>query len=442
MVEKEDKKVLTDTAISKFRKPSAPKQEDHWDGKEPAFGVRVSYSGTRTFIVMLSIMVGGKRKLTRVTVGRYDREGRHGLTLAQAREKAREFKKIAKKGDDPRNEQREHERNLIAESVNTFASVRDSFLDSHRANIRSSTAAEYERLLKKNCAHFDNLPIAKISRQDIRAILSFYRKAGKPYAANRTFAALRVLFSWAVDEEILDASPADGIGKNAKGKEKVRNRVLSNKEISVWWRALDAAGTFAPMFKLLLLTGQRRGEVAGMRRSELSDLAGDDPQWRIPEERTKNGRPHMVHLSPAAVEIIKKVPNLGDMVFTTNGRTPISGFSKAKERVENRIAEIVRAEGLEDVFRDEWRIHDLRRTLATHMGEMHVHFDIIELLLNHVSGLRAGITSTYNLSQLMADRRGALNRWGEHLQQLTTPQRVIQVPPENKEPQYIVAALQ
>jgi integrase len=130
------------------------------------------------------------------------------------------------------------------------------------------------------------------------------------------------------------------------------------------------------------------------------------------------------------------------MVFTTNDRTPISGFSKAKERVENRIAEIVRAEGLEDVFRDEWRIHDLRRTLATHMGEMHVHLDTIELLLNHVSGLRAGITSTYNLSQLMADRRGALNRWGEHLQQLTTPQRVIQVPPENKEPQYIVAALQ
>lgn len=417
----EKKKTLTDTAIRGFKKPPAPKQVDYWDAKEPAFGVRVSYSGTKTFVVMLSILTMGKRKLARVTIGRYDPEGEHGLSLAAAREKARAFKKIAEGGGDPRNEKQEREQKLIAESINTFAAVRDRFIEAHCKQKKQSTAGEYERLLKKNCAAWDELPMTKISAKDVRDIMSLHIKEGKPYKANRTFAVLRKMFSWAVEEEILNESPAEGL--KAKGKESARDRVLNDAEVKMLWRAFEAAGRFTPVFKLLLLTGQRLGEVVGMRRRELRELDGKDPRWEIPGTRTKNGRTHVVQLSPAAIEIIKAVPNLGDLVFTTNGKTTMSGFSKAKARVEKRIAEIAKVEGLEDVFREgtDWRIHDFRRTVATHMAELGVSIDVIEKVLNHISGSRAGIVGVYNRSELFAERRKALNLWAEHLQELTAP---------------------
>jgi integrase len=433
-----EKKKLTDTAIREFKKPLAPKQVDYWDKQEPAFGVRVSYSGTKTFIVMVSILSMGARKLTRVTIGRYDPEGKHGLTLAQAREKARAFKKIAKEGGDPRQEKREREQKLIEESVNTFAAVREKFVNSHCKRKKQSTAREYERLLKKNCAAWDHLPITQIRPKDVKGLMGEHIEEGKHYKANRTFSALRKMFSWAVKDEILSASPAEGV--DAEGEENARDRVLSGPEIKVLWRAFDPKDPsapkdrFAPLHKLLLLTGQRRGEIAGMRRSELKDLDGEDPRWEIPKTRTKNKRPHVVHLAPMAIKVIKAVPihmvgnTPSDLVFTTNGRTTMSGFSHAKARVEKRIAEIVEAEGIQGVFPKEsdWHLHDLRRTVATHMAELGVSIDVIEKVLNHVSGVRAGIVGVYNRSQLFNERRKALNLWASQLQRLTSPQLIEQ----------------
>jgi integrase len=366
----------------------------------------------------------GERKLTRVTLGRYDEKGKHGFSLKAAREMARNYRKAAEEGHDPRKEREERERQLIEQSKDTFAAVRDRFVALHCQQKKQSTAREYERLLTVNCSRWNDVPLAKITKKNVSALLDEFLAEGKHYKVNRTFSVLRKLFSWAVARGIIDKSPVEGL--KAEGAEAARDRLLSNAEIKVIWRAFEAAGQFAPVFKLLLLTGQRLGEVVGMRRSELKELDGNDPRWEIPKARTKNKRPHVVQLTPLAIEIIKSRPNFGDLVFTTTGKTTLSGFSKAKERVEKRIAEIVEAEGIQDAFPEEsdWRLHDLRRTVATHMAELGVSVDVVEKVLNHVSGARAGIVGVYNRSELFNERRKALSLWADQVQRLTFPRLV------------------
>jgi integrase len=419
------KMVLTDLAISKLKSPEAPKQADYWDTSDQnlhGFGLRVSYNGTKTFVLMVSLAIGGDRKLTRVTLGRYDQKGKHGLSLKAARDMARDYRDAAKDGHDPRKERQERERELIEQSKDTFAAVRDRFVALHCQQKKQSTAREYERLLTVNCSRWNDVPLAKITKKNVSALLDEYLAEGKPYKVNRTFSILRKFFSWAVSRDIIAKSPMDGLTPD--GKEAARDRVLTESEIKVLWRVFDKEGLFTPAYKLLLLTGQRLGEVVGMRRSELKDLHraeadSGDPRWEIPGSRTKNKNPHTVPLSPLAVEIIKSIPNRGDLLFTTNGKTPISGFSKAKARLDKHTNGVVEADGLEDEFREEWRVHDFRRTVVTHLAELGVRDAVIEAIVNHVSGLRAGVAGTYNRAKLMADRRKALNMWAEHLQKLT-----------------------
>jgi integrase len=213
-------------------------------------------------------------------------------------------------------------------------------------------------------------------------------------------AALSGMFTWLLRKRRIRTNPCLGVDRPVAPPS--RDHVLKDDEIKSVWLACEVSGLFGKIVQLLLLTGCRRREVSSMAWSELSE---DLSTWTIPGSRTKNGRAHVVPLPPLAQEIIASVPRLGDCdhVFTTDGCKPVSGFSKAKRKLD-AMTEKVRP----------WRLHDLRRTSATMMAEsIRIEPHVIEALLNHVSGHKAGIAGVYNRAIYMDERRAALTWWAD-----------------------------
>jgi integrase len=226
---------------------------------------------------------------------------------------------------------------------------------------------------------------------------------GAEVQANRTLARLRAFFNWAVAKDRVAASPAAGI--LLPTKEQARERVLTDDEIRWLWQACDVIGwPFGPFAKLLLLTAQRRDEVAGMERAEL-DLAAR--LWTIPAARTKNGRLHAVHISDAAHEVLRSLPRIGErLALTTDGEIPIAGFSNAKRRLDVAMA---KAAGKSV---PHWTFHDLRRTATTGMARLNVPPHVVDKVLNHTSGTIRGVAAVYNRFEYRDQRREALEAWG------------------------------
>lgn len=404
---------LTDAAVRRI-KPPVSGQVDYWDSLLPAFGLRVSYNGAKAWVVTLRILQNGEWKQTRVTLGRYP-----DTNLATARQKARDAKMAAQAGKDPRTIKEDTRRALEANSRNTFAGARQRFFDQYQveSKCKASTFAEYKRCLSLDLFKpWENRPVRDISDTDVMAATDSFLATGKPIMANRMFATLRIFFRWAKKKKIITTDPTADLEMPVT--ETPRERNLSNIDIPPVWRAFDAAGPYAPLFRLLLVTGQRESEVAGMRRSELRDLEGAQPLWEIAGSRTKNGKPHCVPLSPLAVHLIKSVSGEHDLIFCSECDTPLSCFSRAKRQVDDRLAVIIKER--ESASIAPWRLHDLRRTSATRMGDLGIATDVIELVLNHSSGTRGGIAGVYNRSERMNERRQALELWAAHIERLTT----------------------
>jgi integrase len=193
--------------------------------------------------------------------------------------------------------------------------------------------------------------------------------------------------------------------------------VLSDDEVAGLWRSAPALGRcFEGFFKLLLLTGQRREEVAGLEWSELNRSARE---WWLPRYRTKNAKEQLVPLSNPAIEVLDFIaggvswPKAG-LVFTTTGRTPISGFSKAKARLDAMLA----SEMPSPTGSNPWRAHDIRRTLATGLQRLGVRFEVTEAVLNHVSGSRSGVAGVYQRYDWAEEKRDALDNWGSYVLKL------------------------
>jgi len=180
----------------------------------------------------------------------------------------------------------------------------------------------------------------------------------------------------------------------------------------------DAIGQpFGPLLKLLLLTGARLNEVARMTRDELS---ADGATWSLPRSRTKNARPHVVPLPPAARDLITSVPhivNKAGYVFTTRGDVPVSSWTYLKNLLDAAMIAVAKQE-CADAKIPHWRLHDLRRTTVTGMAELGIQPDVIELCVNHISGTRSGVAGVYNRSELLPERKAALERWAAHLASL------------------------
>ena len=268
-------------------------------------------------------------------------------------------------------------------------------------------------------ATWDAKPVAEIDASHVHAVVRDAIKRGVPGLGRRNtdisetrgrrmHAALSVLFRWLVRQRKISSNPCVGVDRPAPPPD--RDRVLTDAEVLAFMNACDQIGQpFGPLFKVLLLTGARLREGAGMSRAELSA----DGTWTIPANRTKNHRPLSLPLPPFTQQIITDVPVVEgtDLVFTTNGRTPVSGFSRAKQQLDDAI----KAAG-HDV--PPFRLHDLRRTMATGMAALGIALPVVEKILNHVSGSFAGIVSVYQRHEYTDEKREALRRWAAHVEGL------------------------
>ena len=252
--------------------------------------------------------------------------------------------------------------------------------------------------------------IGEIRRADVREMLNEITDRS-PTTANRVLAVTRRLFNWAVEEEIIAASP---IGKIKATKETSRDRVLADDEIRLVWRAFDRIGApFGVVGKLLLLTGARRTEVAEMRWSEV-DMAAR--VWTVPAARSKNKVAHTIPLSDQAIEILKglkRVESKGDFVFTF-GRVAVQGFARKKIELDAAIT----ADNGAPIA--GWTYHDLRRTLATNLQKLGVRLEVTEAVLGHTSGSRAGIVGVYQRHDWAQEKHAALEAWSLVLDAVVT----------------------
>jgi integrase len=394
---------LTDRFI-KSRRPAEPGTRDEYpDAIVPGLALRVTDKGSKSFVLIARYPKHPKNP-TRRAIGRYGAIG-----LEDARQRARQWLALIDRGIDPEIENARERAAACQKQTNTFGAVVDAYLDGPASKLRHAKQARtiIESEFKRRWAA---LPIVDIRRKDVAAAIEAIVNRGAPYQAHNALGHLRSLFNWAVANPKfgIDLSPVDGL-RPAKliGRKEVRTRVLRDEELRAAWEAAGAMGyPYGPVFRLLILTGQRETEVSEMAWPEL-DLA--NRLWTVPAARMKGGAAHEVPLSPAAVALIGTLPRFttGDFVFTTTtGAKPINGFSKAKARID-RLSGVA-----------EWRIHDLRRTMRTHLSALPVQDLVRELVIAHA---KPGLHKVYDQHVYQAEKRECLVLWERRLMAIVEP---------------------
>jgi integrase len=255
-----------------------------------------------------------------------------------------------------------------------------------------------------------DLPLHKITRLDVTTRVSEINLKSGPSAAGHARLVLSALFAWAIGEGIAGENPV--IGSNAPVTQ-ARDRVLSDGELAEIWRACPD-NDYGRIVKLLMLTGQRRGEIAGMRWGE---VFLDECVLRLPAERVKNGLPHEIPLAPLALEIIKATPVLAarELLFG-NGPNGFNGWGTPKIALDAKIQAARKKAGAKSM--PPWVVHDLRRAFATGAADLGVQPHVIEAALNHVSGHKRGVAGTYNRSPYAREVRAAMALWDDHVRSI------------------------
>lgn len=385
------KKTLTDRTLKALKPATTGKRYTVWDAALPNFGVRVTDKGKLSFVIMRRL----NGKLLRRALGEYP-----VLSLAKARTDAQEALRDIAGGIDPKAKRVQ----LLATRQHTFALVAEDFIKRHVSKLRSGR--EVEAVIRRELvSRWAERPINEITRRDVIAMVEEIVDDGRPYSAHYTLAYCRKLFNWALarDVHFLAASPCDRIRpKDAIGIRQPRQRVLQDDEIRAIWRAAATLGyPFGALAQLLLLTGQRLREVAEMRWDEVNS---DKALWIIPATRMKGGVTHVVPLSEPALALLMALPRWnGPYVFsTTGGERPVSGFSKAKAKLDRVL-------GLDFA---PWRFHDLRRTMRTGLSALPVSHLVAEIIIAHQ---QPGLHRTYDLHRYDDEKRRALTLWSERL---------------------------
>jgi integrase len=379
-----------------------------WDGEIKGFGVKATPGGRKVFLFQYRL--GGRSGRTqRVTLGTHG-----GITLMQARKAASEVRAKVEMKTDPAAEVRQSKKaRQEVKASGTFSQAVERFL-AEKGHDTRYWKEKRARLTGPDVKGFAPKAMMTIERKDIRAVIKAV-SARSEAAGRLLFSDIRPLFKWALDEEIIKSNPMAGM-QGPKPIE-ARERTLQDFEIKAMWQATaQVSWPFASIYKLLLLTGARRDEVAGMRWAEL-DL--DNALWIIPRERTKNGRTHRVALSAPAVSLLDRAAILAikahrgfkdsDLVFSTTGTTAPSGFSKAKRALDAAMKEILGGRF------EEWRVHDLRRTCATGMEDLGIPTRVVETALNHISGTKAGIVGVYQRAEHKEAVKTAFEAWGRRV---------------------------
>jgi integrase len=403
------RKQLTQQVIERLR-PDPGKTIERPDHLYPALRLIVQPSGSRSFAVRTRI-AGKTAKITLKDVG---------LDLKAARDSARKMLEEIAAGIDPRAERKRIK-------ATTFKGVADLYLKDSASHVRTKTQIERKRHLNRDWAPLHNKPLAEIRKADVAARLLELKDEYGAIAANRSRTTLHNMMEWAIDQDLIEANVVASTRRPLR-REPTRDRVLTPDERRAVWTATDDEGAYSRIVRLLQLTLQRKSEVSGMMRSEL-DL--EKAIWSLPGERTKNGLPHLVPMSKQAVAIIKaqlEAQPDGEHLFGKSGAAPFSGWSRAKRRLDGRIARQraerrlgrALAKGEKPAPADHlaaWTLHDLRRTGSTAMNdELGIAPHVVEAVINHISGeAKRGVAGTYNRAQYLAERTWALQAWADHL---------------------------
>jgi integrase len=363
-----------------------------WDEDLPGFGVRINPT-SKVWVVQYRSNGKSRRK----TIGRVDT-----IPPEAARDHAKKTLAQVHLGADPHSDRVEAE----ARRAVTLEKVTARYLQNVQGRLKPRYYDEVCRHFRKDWAALAQFPIQKIDRGLVAARLEEIAQESGPIAANRARATLSALYSYALGMGLSDNNPV--IGTLKLGEEVKRDHVMSDAELSAIWNAC-LPSDYGRIVRLLLLTGQRRDEVGSIQWTETNF---ETSIWTIPGARTKNRRLHEVPLPKEATEILRRAPHLlgREFVFGT-GRGGFSGWSKAKEELDSA------AKGILKSLRP-WRLHDLRRTAATGMANLGVSPHVIEAVLNHVSGSRAGVAGIYNRATYREEKRQALECWAGHVSRI------------------------
>ena len=385
-------RALTAAAVARI-KPPTQGQADYFDKGYPGLALRVSYGGSKSWVHFYR-QYG---KLRRLTLGRWP-----SMDLAGARDAWRAARKLVEAGENPA-----RARPAIADS---FGAVALEWLKRDQAQNRS--LANVRAIMERYpLPAWDARPINTIGRRDVIELIDSVADRGYLTMAHRLHSHLHRLFRWAVGRDILEANPMADLPR--QGETVKRDRVLTDTELALVWKASDD-WLFGPLFQLLILTGARRDEIGALRWAE---IRGD--RIELEGSRTKNGQPHNIPLSAQAAALLETVPRVAnsEFVFTTTGRTPVSGWSKAKAILDVAARDLNKHKAL-----PPWRLHDLRRTVATGLQRLGVNLQVIEAILGHISGSRAGVVGIYQRHQFDAEKRQALDAWARHVAGIVSTQ--------------------
>lgn len=373
---------FTDRWLQAASLTPAEGRAEYTDGLCPGLHLRVTSLGVRTFSVMFRL----NGKLTRKTLGRFP-----VVSLANARSSALDVMRKAQEGIDAREHRSREETTL------TYGELVDSYVDKHlKPNARSwRNVASGLRHARMN--RFTKGRVAEMKRRDIIAVIDEIVAEGKPQAAINHLRHLKMMFNWAAGRDMIANNPCDGV--KSPGRTTERDRVLSDLEIAAVWKATaDLPAPFGAMYRMFLLTGQRRSEVATMQWHEVGGTV-----WTIPREKVKKDRPHAVPLSKTALTTLASLPIYGPEAYvfsTTDGDRPSSNFNKVKQELD-------RVSGTSG-----WTIHDIRRTVRTKLAELGVTEVVARKVVNHETGK---VDRIYNRHAYLDEKRKALAMWERHL---------------------------
>jgi integrase len=374
---------LTLNRIDILKCPEGKRDMLVFDDEQRGLGVRVTASGGKTYLAQYN-WHGQKR---RIPLGSCS-----ALSLAKARDAVRAIMGDVARGIDPAAERKKAK----AHEALTLSALLSDWQALHLASKRPKYAAEAVRALRNAFSRYLDLPAADLTRAAAVKALDAMARRGSVAMAARTAAYGKAAYGWAVKRGSLASNPFTTLPVATTER---RERVLGDDEIGAIWKATDGPGPFSGIVRLLILTGQRRTEAGGMTWAELSD---DLSTWIIPASRAKNGATHIVPLSAPAQDLLRGVPRSGELVFP-GLRGTFNGFSPAKATLDTKSGVT------------NWRLHDLRRTMATGLQRLGVRLEVTEQVLNHVSGSRAGIVGVYQRHDFASEKRAALDAWGAHV---------------------------
>ncbi len=393
-------RILTQRGVE-TAKPKA-KRYGRPDGLVPGMQLVVQPSGSKSYTLFTRI----NGTLINIRLG-----SAGVLTLAQAREEARAKLGLVAAGKDPR----AAKPTASAAVTETFAIVAQRFVERH-AKVHNRKWRETVQMLERDVLpRWRHRPIDSVTKRDVIALLDGIVDRGAPVMANRTLAMLRKLFNWSIERGVLEASPCDRVKR--PGAEAARDRVLSDDELALVWRA---AGSLpypsGPFFRLLILSGQRRTEVSGMTWAELDPALA---LWVLPRARVKTDVEHALPVSTAMRDILRNLPRIASApgyVFTINGQAALAGFCRIKHRLDAAITTLNDGAPI-----PPWTPHDLRRSAATGMAKLGIGLPTVEKILNHRSGSFGGVAGIYMRHTFRDEMAAALETWGRHVQALAKP---------------------